>query len=215
MVDKTTKTEEAKNLSNTSKDEETKLPADTAPTETSSAKKTETKKESEDIVEVSAKVLQSVVEKQTQMEESIEKLTKENERLMAVADKSRLAHYDQKSAKGLINTFRVGLWTDYEDKDKAGVAKEKMVVGWRTVQDSVQFVNGVLKEEQIVELFLDEGEGEKPSSKKMPLVNRTRMLTKYIIGEVIKESVTDGGVTKTLRFPNGRELEFDIVFLNP
>ena len=100
------------------------------------------------------------------------------------------------------------------DKEKEGVAKEKIVLGWRMVKDEVRFDGKILREDQIFRLFLNEGEGKDPSEVDVNIFQYTRDL-KRIKGEVVKEIKTNDGIFKRLRFEDGQELDFDVKFLNP
>lgn len=195
-------------------DKETKSTAP-ASTENKDEKKTDpTPPKEEETVAVSKSTLEAILAKQEAQEETIGELKKDNEKLNKIADKSRLAWWDSQHSEELISTFRVGVFTDYDDTEKDGTAKKKIVLGWKMIRDEVRFENGVLKENQIFKLYLDEGEGNEPSEKEVNIIVFTRELER-LIGELVEESKTNEGVFKTLRFEDGRVIKFDARFLNP
>lgn len=189
--------------------------AATGPKETAATGPKKPKQEKKEMIEVDKNVLEQVLQKQEDQDVEIKVLKGKNIRLEAVADKSRLGWYDeQKGGGALIHTFRVAVFLDYNDLDKEGNAKRKIVLAWKMVKDEVRLENGVLKENQIYRLYLDEGEGEKASEIDIDIRQFAREILRQK-GELIKEAKTNEGSTKTLRFEDGREIEFDVRFLNP
>ena len=165
-------------------------------------------------VEVDRSVLDQILENQKQQEESIEFLKKENERLLSTADVGRLEKFDAEHRGELIRKANVAI-LNHKGKDL-------IVLGWRSTEDTVRIVNGVLQEKQTAEYWLEGYDMENPDSddsKNFKIEMDQREWSQQIsrmAGEIIKETITPNGTaTKTLRFPDGKEIEFDVVFINP
>ena len=165
-------------------------------------------------VEVDRAVLDQILEKQQLQEESIEQLKKENERLLSTADVGRLEKFDAEHRGELIRKANVATL------NRQG--KDLIVLGWKSIEDTVRFVNGVLQEKQTAEYWLEGYDMENPEKDEnknfkvqMDLREWSQQISR-LAGEIIKETTTPNGTaTKTLRFPDGKEIEFDVVFINP
>lgn len=132
------------------------------------------------------------------LQAQVEEFKKTAEKLMAVADKNRLAQYDQRHSKKLIQTAKMSFY------------EGKAVLAWRTVKDEV-FIDGrgVYHETQIVALTLEDG-----SEVEVNLLDRARRVIK-VSGEIIKRmSNPDGEESIVLALPDGRQFELDVNFLN-
>jgi len=152
-------------------------------------------------VEVERGVLESILDNQKRMEGTIETQTKTIEMLKSVADKGRLAKYDADHSEVLIRRANVGVW------------EGAVVLGWASAKDEVGFVHGVLKETQIIKLYLDAGKGKEPTTEEIEFLYFYRNV-KRLFGDIIRESRSSTGETKTLKLEDGREFELDVRFIN-
>ncbi len=159
-------------------------------------KKTET-----DTVLVEKAVLEQILENQRRLENTIKQQEKDISMLTTVADKGRLAKYEDKNRGTLIRTARVGIW------------KGDVILGWVMVKDEVGFVHGVLQETQIIKLFLDAGPGNSPKEQEVEYLNFYRNVSRAT-GDVLKESRGTNGETRLIKLQDGREFELDIRFIN-
>lgn len=160
-------------------------------TQTQTPPKQEKKK---DTVEIERSVLEEILRNQKAQQEKIEMLT-------SVADKARLAHWDKLHPQGnLIRRANLGKW------------KGKIVIGWAKVKDEVGFIHGVLREEQIIKLFLDNGTKE-PETEDVEFLTFYRNVER-VFGDIVKESRGAYGETRTLQLEDGRQFEVDIRFIN-
>lgn len=92
------------------------------------------------MISVKQSVLDSILE-------NITSLKKDNEMLMYAADKGRLAKYNDRKGVNITRTCRVRIF------------KEKLVVGWKMIEDIVQKSgNGIWTESQIIEVETEDGE---------------------------------------------------------
>ena len=145
----------------------------------------------------------------------IAKQTLEIERLNATGDLKRLAKWDSDHKGELIRTAQVATMI-YE-------GEERVVIGWRSLTNTVRMENGILKEDQTGEYWLEsyEGDPEDEDGNKIPIkIEKEQRLWYHEIGrkkaDIVKESSTpSGSVTKVLRFQDGKEIEFDVTFINP
>lgn len=151
-------------------------------------------------VTIERSVLEGILDKQKQQEEKIDMLTQ-------VADKSRIFNYQEKNKGKLIHRAKVVTWL-YENI-------QHYVVGWRMIKDEVGVdSNNVVKEIQIMRLFLkNKKEGEKPIEVDVNYVDVSRNAG-LKEGDIISETRTNDGETRTLQFEDGEKLELDIRFLN-
>ena len=102
---------------------------------------------------------------------------------------------------------------------KAGIRvyNDKHVLGWKTLKNDSYFDSSVgrIVEDQIIQLFLDEGEGKDPSMSDPIRQLDFGRITKKDEGEVIKESKDENGsISFSVRLGNGRVFDLPIVFLN-
>lgn len=176
----------------------------------------------EEKVEVPKSLLESILKKQEEIEAQLSAKNEKIAQLEYAADKGRMGIYEQRNKKGeLIRTYGVHYWPVTDPKTK--VTREYMVRGTKLVDDDVAVEDngGVrrLVERQTLRLFLDMGvdaDGHDKSFKEVDipyLSFRQRKVTKRF--PVVKQSTTDEGRDlRTLRFDDGREVEFDIAFLN-
>lgn len=132
------------------------------------------------------------------LQEQITNLQKQNEKLLAVADKNRLAQYEQRNNNDIVHTAKISMF------------EGKPVLAWRTIRDEV-FIDGrgVYHEDQVVELVLEGG-----TKKEVSLLDRVRRVTKEI-GEIVsKTKNSDGTETVKMLMPDGKSILIDIAFLN-
>lgn len=131
------------------------------------------------------------------------KVEKQNDMITAVADKGRLAKYNERDRKPIERVVRVNTY-EFE-----GVLRK--VVGWAMITDQVfKNSNGVYVENQTVRIILD-------NDKKidMPYIDFVKK-TQHI-NATIKSRTTDeqtGALILTLVGPDGKEFVMDSTFVN-
>lgn len=160
--------------------------------------KSEVKKE-KDTVEVPRSLLEELLERDKKRDEEIEMLK-------SAADLSRLNKWEQEHRGELIRKFRVATWRDENGENR-------IVRMWKSTKDDAWIENGVPKYSQWAKYYLDNGEGNDPLEVELEQLQFVRSKG-ATIGEVISERVDRFGEYKTLKFDDGREIEFDIRFLN-
>lgn len=160
--------------------------------------------EPEKKIEVSESVLKEIIAKNESLEGKVDKLTKDNEKLLAVADKGRLANYDSQHGDGnLIRTATISVW------------EGKRVIGWGRGKNEVDFVNGVIRENQTTILYLlDPKDPKKPIKQEIDILSFARRALRET-GEIIRQAEdSNHQKTYTLRFKDGMEIDMDIAFIN-
>lgn len=165
--------------------------------------KSKNKKEEGKTVEVPESTLQELLSKVEEYEKKDKQREEQIEMLTHAADKGRLAAWDEKHKGGdLIRTAKVSLW------------EGKIVVGWKMIKDEV-FVDKdkVLRENQLLRLYLHTGEGDKPEKQDINYVNFYRN-KKMRVGDIVKKSEGVDGNTFTLQFSDGKKIEIDTRFVN-
>jgi len=172
-----------------------------APVEEPKATSSKKGKKGEETVEVPASLLQELLDRDKARDDQIARLTE-------AADLGRLDKYDQEHKGDLIRTAKIGLINHK--------GKTKMVLGWKSLEDYVGYDSdkGKVEYRQTAEYWLDEGEDKKPTKVVMDQLIFSRTLSR-VVGDIVGEAQKDGEVTRTLRFPDGREIVIDIRFLNP
>jgi len=154
----------------------------------------ETKKE-EEVVEIKKTDLQSLLER-------LDKVEKDNNMLLSVADKGRVSRYELINQEELIRTAKISFLKNEKGESKA-------VVAWRTVQDEVYIdANGVYRENQIIEIFFDD-----KKSQKIRYIDFVRLVEKRE-GEIIEKRQTKEGEIFKIQMKDGKEYELDIKFIN-
>ena len=152
-------------------------------------------------VEVDKSVLEQILVNQKRQEDLIKNQATTIDMLKQISDKGRLAKYEEQNRGQLIRRANVGTWDG------------KVILGWVSVKDEVGVINGVLRETQIVKLYLDEGPGKELSNVEVEYLHWYRNVGR-LYGDVVRESRTTNGETRTLKLEDGREFELDIRFLN-
>lgn len=176
----------------------------------------------EEKVSVPKSLLESILRKQEELEAGRIEDNKKIDQLQYAADKARMGIWDQRNAAGeLIRTFGVGIWK--MKNEDTGEMIDHIIRGTKMVFDDVVIEDngGVrrLVEYQTLKVYLDDGLEEKTGKEKplleveMPYVNFHRLLNRKRF-PVVRESKTENGEFRTLRLDDGREIEFDIKFLN-
>ena len=158
-----------------------------------------------DIVEVPRSALEQILARQKEQEQVNKDQAEKIRMLTEVADKGRLARYEEKNRPGgLLRRATVRTW------------EGSLVLGWKMTTDEVGLstVDGrtVLIEKQIVSLYLDTGNKE-PEVREVPLLDFSRNY-KTLPGDIVKQSKGEFGETYTLRLEDGRNIELDIRFIN-
>jgi len=150
-----------------------------------------TNENKKDIVELKKTTLDALMERLAKLEE-------EQKELLAVQDRRTKSKIEELRRAGkLVKNV------------KLRSIDNKVVIGWKTVEDDVFFSDGRLIEKQTVEIWLEDGEKKVLSMRQwatMPLYNEY---------EVIRESRNeDGDILLTVRRGDGKELEVNVIYAN-
>lgn len=175
----------------------------------------ESSKKDEDMVSVPKNLLDSIVKKQEELEKTNATQAETLKKLEYAADRGRTAIYDQRNASGeLIRTMTVGIWSEVDEKTTE--TKEYIIKGWKTIVDDVYIEdNGGVRrvvERQIIRLFLAD-ENDEITERDVEYLNFYRKVQRRR-AEVVGESKNENGEFRVLRFPDGREVEMEIRFIN-
>lgn len=168
------------------------------------------------MVEVPESLIQQILKKQEEQDQFIKDQALTIEQLKYAADKGRMGIWEQRNAAGdLIRTANIGIWTIRNVE--AGTAKKHIVLATKMVfQDVVIEENGGVRrliEKQTLRLFLDDGPEKDLIELDVPYAyfyNNVERERATIIGE----SKSEKGIFRKMRFEDGREIDFDINFLN-
>lgn len=134
------------------------------------------------------------------LQNNIAVLQKNEELLMQVADKKQLALYYSRNKKDLPPIVKLRMMNN------------KVILGWRTIQDDVfeDSTTGRWKEIQIIELIYEDGEKEKIALR--DYVRRYVYAEAKVLETVKKE---DGAVVlKVERKDNGKVYEVGVQYIN-
>jgi len=177
---------------------------------------TETKPKEEEKVTVPKSMLEEILEGVKSKDDTIKKMNEKIEMLTEVADKNRVFKWEEEHKGKLIRKAKVATWLNKTEENPNG--EEKIIVGWKMIQDEVGVVDGRLIEKQIIKIFMFEGINElgkmnEPSTVEVKYLDFSRNIGRKW-GEIIKESKTEDGEFRTLKFEDGLELELNITFLN-
>ncbi len=169
-----------------------------------------------EVVEVPKSLIETILKQQEDLMKRLDDKDEQIKQLTYAADKGRMGIYEQRNTQGeLIRTYGVGIWpiTDL----KTGKETEYIVRGTKLIfQDVVIEDNGGVRrlvETQTLRVFLDQGADKDFKQIDMPYVNFYRTVRRTRM-PVVRESRTEKGEFRTLRCEDGREIEFDINFLN-
>lgn len=168
------------------------------------------------MVEVPESLIQQILKKQEETDTLIASQAKTIEQLTYAADKGRMGIWDQRNSSGeLIRTARVGLWTIRDVE--AGTQKDHIVLGTKMVfQDVLIEENAGIRrliEKQTLRLYLDDGDGKDVIELDVSypyFYNNVKRVEATIVGE----SKNEKGSFRKMRFEDGREIDFDVNFLN-
>jgi hypothetical protein len=174
-----------------------------------------------DTVSVDKSLIEAILRKQEDLEKKISDRDEQIKQLQYAADKARMGIWDSRNTKSeLIRTYGVGIWVTRDEK--TGEPVENIIRGSKIILDDViiEEHGGIRRvvEHQIIRLFLDQGLDENGKEKPfkeldMDYVNFWRSIQRKRF-PVVRESKSDIGEFRTLRLDDGREVEFDIRFLN-
>lgn len=146
-------------------------------------------------------ILKNQEESTQQFEEKIARLTKQNEILLAVADKSRLARFSEQSTEPLIPRANIAEW------------QGRIVLGWSKLKQRTHWLNGIPQLEQIATIFLQNDQKE-PEAIEMDYILFWRDIVR-LSGEIVAATKTQYGETKKIQLDDGRIVEIDMTFINP
>lgn len=128
----------------------------------------------------------------------LSKLEGDQKIILETADKRQISKIEEMRRQGKLV------------KDvKLRMVDDKIVVGWRTVEDEVYFADGKLIENQKVEVFFED------KTSKVLTMRQWAALPAYRSFEVVKESRAENGqIFYTVRREDGKELEVDQTYIN-
>jgi len=137
--------------------------------------------------------------------------------LETIADKKALALYQSRHRESIppvtgIREFPASVERKLDDGTTIKVKENKVVVGWRTVIDDVQYDPRTRTgyEKQDVELIYQDG-----TTEVMPLVVFNRGYVKVLCDRIGMETKEDGGIIYRLRRQDTKEeLLMSVVFVN-
>lgn len=132
--------------------------------------------------------------------EEVTQLKKDNEMLLAVADKGRIVNYQTKNnPQGLVRTAR------------AWVFNGKLVKATITLKNQVfTDVNGRVFTDQVLTVYFEDGTNDEMPYDKFMKEKEDRE------GDIIKREVNDenGQTFYTLKFKDGKEFSVNYLFIN-
>lgn len=178
-------------------------PGDNLPTElTPEQLEAQHKKEIENIKKDNEAELEKVkkegAETVTVSKKALDDILKKLERLESAADVGRLGNYDAKNKKDLPTIVLINVWDG------------KVIVGWKTIKDDVQKVNGIWREFQLIQLIFADG-----TTHDLPYLQWVQEVVKVDSTIVSRTKEEDGNETlKVRRNDNGEEYKLDIRFVN-
>jgi hypothetical protein len=148
-------------------------------------------KSAKDTVELKKKTFDALMER-------LEKLEREQKELIEVQDRRTKSKIEELRRQGrLVKNV------------KLRSLDNKIVIGWKTVEDDVYFSDGRLIEKQVVDIWLDDG------VKKQLSMRQWATMPTYNEFEVTKESRdADGNIILTVRGGDGKELDVNVVYVN-
>lgn len=138
------------------------------------------------------------VEAFTEMMNRIAKLEADSKAILDTADKKQLSKIEEMRRSGKLV------------KDiKLRTIDDKIVIGWKTLEDEVYFADGKLIENQKIQVFFED------TSDKTLSMRQWAALPAYRSFEVIKEARAENGqIFYTVRREDGKELEIDQTYVN-
>lgn len=134
------------------------------------------------------------------MPEEMDRLKKDNEMLLAVADKSRLSNYQARhNPQGLVRTARVWQWKDQLVKATVTVRNEAFT-------DNI----GRVHTDQVLNVIMEDGTEEEVTYDKF---SKEKGLLE---GDIISRSTNDqtGQTFYKMKLKDGKEFEVNYLFLN-
>jgi len=155
-------------------------------------KQNEFDKDGNDMVSVDKKTLDQILKRQSDMEVEVGILRE-------VADKARLAAWDEKHKKEKAPIVKLSFY------------KGKVIIGWKTVIDEVwKDNNGIWREKQVIEIYFED-----KTTEQLNYIDFVRLITK--IDSVVKGREKDeenGTETLKVAAKDGKEYKIDIRFVN-
>ncbi len=165
-------------------------------------KEEEKKEEEKKKITVSKDKLDAILQNSETLQKTVAEQQKTIDMLMATADKSRLANYQERNGRPITHVYRVRIF------------KGKVVIGWKMVEDVMEKdANGRWIERQTVEIYTEDGKSyQLPylQSEKIPKVDALFKGRKVQIDESGNEQVT---LTLTLKEEN-RDIDISPVYVN-
>ncbi len=175
-------------------------PVENAPEDKNEATTNGTPQTAPSTVEVKKDKLDAILEANETLQKQVTEQAKTIEMLLATADKSRIAKYQERSGSPRIYEYRVRTF------------KDQVVTSWRMVRDEMfKDNNGHFHENQIVEITTEDG-----STYQLPYLESER-LTK-ITGSLLGKSTNWEGdrevTTLNLQLPEGKTIKIDQRYVN-
>lgn len=153
--------------------------------------------DAEETVTVKKSELEIFIKKLSELEES-------NKRLLAVADKGRMAHIEEKERGKMRQLPTVKL-------SRFGGPTGKLIMAWRMPNNEAYVDGGRIVEHQTMELFYEDG-----TSETMPLITFYRQQNKDTIARVLARSRDEqtGGEMLRVELSDGRVVDIELKFVN-
>lgn len=159
------------------------------------------KKPTAEKVEVDKQTLDRILDRLESLETDVKKKDQQIEMLTEVADKGRLARYQEQNNEGaLIKNARIAFWNDLP------------VLAWKKEVDEVGFREGRMVVNQKTRIYLDSGKDGVTEEVVDFLYFVQNVKSKE--GEVTEEAATKSGTQWTVELKDGRKIKVDIRFIN-
>jgi len=149
-----------------------------------------------------------------ELRKRLESLERDKDMLLQVADKKQLSlyysrHRDKVPAKVMLRT----MMTRKDKNDPNSPLVEKVVLGWRTIQDEVYQDPATMRwvERQRLEVLYEDGTSEEFHL--MDYVRKYRQVEAEVRNRIVDEETGDVAL-KVVRLDNGKEYTIGINFIN-
>lgn len=127
----------------------------------------------------------------------LDQLKKDNEMLKSVADRGRMATWEERHREEIRRKVRLRVF------------KGKVVVGWKMGEDVVEKnQQGIWQEKQDIELYYEDGE------KQIVSYRAFSMQYDEMSAEIISRTETGGKVTFQVKADNGKKYTIADIFVN-
>jgi len=175
---------------------------------------TKTTRKQNDVIEVDKSLLKTILSKVEGLEKSvnekndiISQLKEDNEKLLAVADKKRIADYEVKNNKGGSLVKRVRVWT----------MEDKVITSWKMVVNKViaNLHRNTVDSEQTIRVVFLKTDDMKDGENEAILTYKTFIDSRVPVeGDVIKVVSDEDNTVYHVQFDDGRIVEVNVKYIN-